>query len=731
MQDPTLPLVKDLVLVGGGHAHALVLRMWGMKPVPGLRLTLINPGPVAPYTGMLPGHIAGHYRRDEMMIDLVRLARFAGARLILDQALGIERDAMRIHLSGRPPVAYDLASLDIGITSDLPALAGAADHAVSAKPLGAYAARWEEFLARAPDAPCLTVIGAGVGGLELALASAHRLRALGRKPEVTLLEAGPQALPLLKDGARRRLMNAAQSTGVQVLTGARPAQVLPGAVLLEDGRRLPSDFTLTVTTARPQPWLADTGLVLENGFVAVDGFLQSSDPAIFAAGDCAHLSESPRPKAGVYAVRAAPFLAHNLQARLCGRPLRRFHPQGDYLKLVSLGGQQALGEKWGLRATGPAMWRWKDRIDRKFMAMFQDFPAMPAPALPRGALPEVAQALGEKPLCGGCGAKVGPGALAQSLSALPRPRRPDVLAGRGDDAAVLAHDRGGVQVLSTDHLRAFWHDPRLMARIAATHALGDVWAMGATPQVALAQVTLPRLSEALQARTLAEVMQAAGEVFGQAGADVVGGHTTIGSELTIGFTVTGLTARPVTKAGARPGDALILTKALGSGTILAAEMAMTRLDAPMLGEAVAAALASMCRAQGDAARLLAPLAHAMTDVTGFGLAGHLLEMLDASGCGAEIALSALPCLPGAVALAAQGIASSIAPANRAAVLGRVTGAPGPVTPLLYDPQTGGGLLAAVPADQAQALVATLQATDPEAAVIGHVLPGPPMICTRP
>lgn len=726
MQDPTLPLVKDIVLIGGGHAHALVLRMWGMRPIPGLRLTLINPGPVAPYTGMLPGHIAGHYRRDEMMIDLVRLARFAGARLILDRATGIDREARRIHLAGRPPVDYDLASLDIGITSDLPALPGAADHAVSAKPLGAYAARWEAFLTTAPEAPAVTVVGAGVGGLELALASAHRLRGLGRRPKVVLLEAGPLALPLLKEGARRRLLSVASAQGVEVLTGARPAEILAGAVRLQDGRLLPSDFTLTVTTARPQPWLEGTGLALDGGFVAVDGFLQSSDPAIFASGDCAHLSRSPRPKAGVFAVRAAPVLAHNLRAALTGGVMRAFSPQGDYLKLVSLGGQQALGEKWGLRAKGTAMWRWKDRIDRKFMAMFQDFPAMPAPALPQGALPEVAEALGEKPLCGGCGAKVGPGALSESLVALPRPQRSDVLAGRGDDAALLVHG-GGVQVISTDHLRAFWADPRLMGRIAANHALGDIWAMGAAPQVALAQITLPRLSEALQARTLAEVMEAAGEVFAAAGVDVVGGHTTIGAELTIGFTVTGLASRVVTKGGARPGDALILTKALGSGIVMAAEMALTRLRGPMLGDCVASALAAMQRGQGAASTVLVPHAHAMTDVTGFGLAGHLMEMLEASGCAAELDMGSIPCLPGAVELAAEGVASSIAPANRAAVLGRVTGAPGPATPLLYDPQTGGGLLAAVPAAMAAELVERLRLSDPEAAVIGRVVAGEPCI----
>jgi selenide,water dikinase len=313
--------------------------------------------------------------------------------------------------------------------------------------------------------------------------------------------------------------------------------------------------------------------------------------------------------------------------------------------------------------------------------------------------------------------------LGDALRALPRPLREDVLAGAGDDAAVLRHG-GGVQVITTDHLRAFTADAGLMARIAAIHALGDVWAMGAAPQVALAQVTLPRLSAVMQAEMLAEVMAAAGEVFRAVGADVVGGHTTVGAELTIGFTVTGLAVVPVTKGGARPGDALILTKALGSGVIMAGEMALARLPGAILGEAVAGALAQMGRMQDQAAAVLGPVAHAMTDVTGFGLAGHLLEMLEASGCSARLRLDAVPVLAGAEALAAQGVESSLAPLNRAAVAGRMTGGIGARGALLFDPATAGPLLAAVPGDQAEAVIAALAAVGEPAAVVGVVEEGP-------
>lgn len=702
--------------------------MWAMDPLPGIRLTVINPNPTAPYTGMLPGLIAGHYRPDEIMIDLVRLARFAGARVILDRATSLDPTTKRIHLANRPPLRYDIASIDIGIGSGLPALPGFADHATAAKPLGDYARRWDAFLASAPQQPRLTIIGAGIGGTELALASAHRLRGLGRDPQITLLERAAEPLPNIGPRARATLLARLARDGITLRTGTTATAITATDVTLSDGTTLPSDFTLSTAGTQPQPWLAETGLATHDGFLAVTATLQTSDPHVFAAGDCAHLTHAPRPKAGVYAVRAAPVLLHNLKAVATARPLQAFHPQRDYLKLVSMGGREAVADKFGLRSGGRWLWRLKDRIDRKFMAKFEDYPAMPR-TTPDPAPTGLREAMGEKPLCGGCGAKVGPDALSDALTALPKPHRPDVLAGAGDDAAILRHG-SGAQVITTDHLRATCADPRLMARITAIHALGDIWAMGAAPQAALAQITLPRLSASLQSDMLAEIMEEAAAILAAEGAEIVGGHTTMGAELTIGFTLTGLTDRPLTKAGAQPGDALILTKPIGSGTIMAADMALARLPGEMLGDHVAAAYASMARPQGNAARLLARHAHAMTDVTGFGLAGHLLEMLDASGVAATIDLAALPLLPGAEALADQGIASSIAPANRAATDWRLTAPATARAALLFDPQTAGPLLAAIPADHAEKTLAALHATGESATIIGHITAGPRHLTAR-
>jgi selenide, water dikinase len=718
-----LPAVADLVLIGGGHAHALVMRMWGMNPQPGVRLTLINPAPVAPYTGMLPGYIAGHYARHQMMIDLVRLSRFAGARLILDHAIGIDPDTKRIHLSQRPEISYDVASIDTGITSDLRAIPGFQDHAFAAKPLGAYADQWKKFLINPPQAPKIVIIGAGIGGAELAMASLHRLRAFGTDPHITLIDQNADMLRGMGHRARKAVLAELSAQGIDLLPATTVSQIHAKTVSLQNGRNLPSDFTLSVASARPQDWLRHTGLALTDGFVTLNEHLQTSNPSIFAAGDCAHLGHAPRPKAGVFAVRAAPILYHNLRATLSGQSLRPFNPQRDYLKLISTGAKSAIADRSGMSLQGAWLWRWKHRIDAKFMAKFTDYPAMPITPPPQNAALGLAELLSQKPLCGGCGAKVALADLTSALVMLPAPKRADVVSGPGDDAAILHHGVG-LQVITTDHLRAFTLNPHLMAKVTAIHALGDIWAMGAAPQVALAQITLPPLSPKLQAETLRQIMAGATEVITAAGADLVGGHTSQGAELTIGFTITGLASRAITKAGATPGNVLILTKPIGSGTILAAEMANASLPGALLGDITLSAFSQMLLPLANAAKILAPQAQAMTDVTGFGLAGHILEILQASDCAATLSLGKVPTLPGAIRLAAAGYASSLAAGNRAATTSYMTFTESPAAALLFDPQTAGGLLAAVPADQAEAILAMLGGN---AAIIGTLTQGPPHI----
>lgn len=701
-----LPLTQDIVLVGGGHSHALLLHRWGMNPLPGARLTVINPAPTAPYTGMLPGFVAGHYGRDDLEIDLVRLARFAGARIILGMVTGIDRAAKTLSIEGRGSIAYDVASIDIGITSDMPEVPGFTDFACAAKPLGPFAKRWQKHRDGTPGS--VVVVGGGIAGTELAMAMRHSLDATS---SVTVIEA-ETALRGVNAASRERLLDEIERQDITLMENARVAEVGPDFVTLENGKTISASLTVGAAGARPFAWLRDTGLDLTDGYITVDAALRSvNDPSIFAAGDCAHLSASPRPKAGVFAVRAAPILMDNLQAAVSGGGMRAFNPQAHYLKLVSLGRKSALADKWDRAIQGDWVWHWKDRIDRAFMNKLSNLPAMPRPALPADHAEGMEDALGDKPLCGGCGSKVGAGVLDGVLRDLNGPVRHDVRLGIGDDAAVLK--MGDLrQVITTDHLRAFWSDPWLFARITALHALGDVWAMGAEPQAVLAQITLPPLSDTLQHRWMAEIMQAANAVFTAEGAVVAGGHSTIGAELTVGFTVTGVSQDPpITLVGAKSGDRLLMTRPIGSGVLLAGEM-----DSKTDGDDLAALLTTLATSQGDAARTLATRATALTDVTGFGLAGHLTRMAKASGLSVHLALDDVPLFAGAEDLAAQGLRSSIWAANKAAL---DTDLPDtPRADLLLDPQTAGGLLAALPAEHAEDMLREVQAMGHQAALIG-------------
>jgi selenide,water dikinase len=709
---------RDLVLVGGGHTHALVLKMWAMAPLAGVRVTVINPAPAAPYSGMLPGFVAGHYSSDELYIDLVRLARAAGARLILGKATHIDRAAQLVHVSGRPAIAYDACSIDIGITSGMPELPGFSDHAVPAKPLDAFAQIWERFCQK-PGPAQVAVLGAGVAGAEVAMAAAHRLAHMERPAEVHLIDRSA-ALSRLGARARGKVLACLNDLNVQVHEHAKVLEVTQTQVVLEGAEALPAQLVLGAAGTRPYAWLGKLDLACEDGYLRVGPTLQSeSDPKIFAVGDCAHMNHAPRPKAGVFAVRQAPVLLNNLRAVLSGGTLKSYAPQADYLKLISLGGRQALAEKRGLALSGVTMWRWKDAIDRKFMRQFESL----APMLEAG-LPQT-HALGlEKqagPICAGCGSKVGRGALERAAFSSDGPTRPDVVALPGDDAALLQMG-DCAQVISTDHLRGFTDDTVLMTRIAAVHALGDIWSMGAEPQAALATLILPRMAPELQERTLREIMQTAREVMGDAGAQIVGGHTTMGAEMTIGFTVTGLAKTPPkTLAGAQVGDALILTKPIGTGVLLAAEM---QLQAK--GADVAAAYASMCRPLARDARILTA-ATAMTDVTGFGLAGHLANICRASQVGAVLDAAAVPVLNGALDLSEAGLRSSLYPDN---LSDAVTLMKPPDTArgrLMLDPQTAGGLLACVPAHLASNVLNQLKADDIPAVQIGEILDGPVQI----
>lgn len=746
MQTSETPVVRDIVLVGGGHSHAVLLRRWAMRPLPGVRLTLICRDTHTPYSGMLPGYIAGHYSHEQVHIDLRTLAQAAGARFFRSEVIGLDRSAGQVLCQGRPPVPYDRASINIGATPRL-GVAGAAAHAVPVKPIERFNRHWLDLLARVrarTGRMRLAVVGAGAGGVELLLAMQWRLRgelrALGRDPDGLIFDlytSTAQILPTHNARVQRHFMQLLRERGVQVHTGQAVTQVWSGCLQTASGQVFDADEVIWVTQAAGAPWLRETGLALdEGGFVVVNPFLQSiSDERVFAAGDVASLPGHAMEKAGVFAVRQGMPLMNNLRRSLLGQAMVPYRPQRRWLALISTGNADAVASRGAWSARGRWLWRWKDWIDRRFMAQFERWPAAMTPVQtpPPSQLPlesaEQAQALSALAMrCGGCGAKVSASVLSRVLARLQPASSLDVLLGLsgGDDAAVLRLPPGQALVQTVDFFRAFIDDPYVFGRIAANHALGDVFAMGAEAHSALALATVPPGLDSRTEDLLTQMMSGALEVLGAAGCALVGGHTGEGRELALGFAVNGLIAQDLQglmrKGGMQPGDLLILSKPIGVGTLLVAHQ---RLRAR--GQWIDAALEVMTQSSQQAARLLrAQGARACTDLTGFGLVGHLLEMTRPSGVDVELDLSALPVLAGAAESAAAGHLSSLQAANAAlaVALRQPPACAGhPNLPLLFDPQTAGGLLASVPAAQAQAcLLALHQAGYGAAAVIGRVLP---------
>ncbi len=727
----TAPVMRDVLLIGGGHSHALLIRQWAMNPLPGVRLTLVSDGVLTPYSGMLPGLVAGHYTADEVHIDLFRLCMLAGVRFINTRMTAIDVDAKRVELVDRPSLCFDVLSLDTGSTPDL-SVPGASEYSTPVKPVHAFHARWQIIRQRIEASASdkrweVGVVGSGAGGFEIAMAMRHALPAA--RAQVHWFLRGDKPLSGRADKVRQRALDEALQAGIVVHQDFDVERVLPGPCLqARDDRRQPLDELLWCTGAVGPDWVVGAGLATDQrGFVLTDAYLRSvSHPEVFATGDIGTQRDTPSPKAGVYAVRQAPILYENLRRSLLSQPLRVYRPQHDFLSLMALGPKRAIASRGPFMSVGRWVWRWKDRIDRRFMDRIHDVP--PMGNRPLGAV--VHKALLDEsfsdagPRCNGCGAKVAAKVLNASLANITaNADTPGIHLGldhRGDAAAFDAGDQWVVQ--SVDQLSALVDDPWLFTRIAVRHALADVLSQGARPHSAQLMLTLPRAAQSIHQRELDLIMGGASSALAEEGLALVGGHTSEGAELQVGLVVNGLIAPhglpDVTTCV--PGDRLLLTRGIGSGVLFAAAM-----RGRAAGVTLAAALRTMSASQRAVADVLFDhQPRAVTDVTGFGLAGHLQQLLEGSQCRARIDVSCIPMLDGAWEHARHGITSSLYASN-ADVLQAVDLSVRPDNlatwrHLVCDPQTAGGFLAVLPGDRADDALEVIREHAREAAIVGSL-----------
>ena len=372
--------MKRILLVGGGHSHVEVLRRFALQPDAMVALTLVSPDAALVYTGMLPGLVAGHYTQAETQIALAPLAQKARARFVADRvvALDLYTKTATLYSGDREP--FDFISIDVGSTPDL-SIPGARGTALAVKPVTPFLAAWGGIQAEAAAGVVQTiaVVGGGVGGVEILLAMQFRLQSsIGvAAPRFALVTDQPCIVPQQPATVRAVLGRILVERGVVLHLQSGAIAVEPGAIMVTQGRRIAVDRIVWATAAAAQPWMAAAGLACdEHGFIHVDDHLRStSHPFVFAAGDCAAQIEHPRPKSGVFAVRQGPPLAANLRGAAHEIPLRTFVPQRHALALISTGDKHAIGSRGPFTVEGDWVWRWKDRIDRRFVAKY----ALPVP----------------------------------------------------------------------------------------------------------------------------------------------------------------------------------------------------------------------------------------------------------------------------------------------------------------------------------------------------------------
>jgi pyridine nucleotide-disulfide oxidoreductase family protein len=362
--------MKHLVLLGGGHAHVHVLKQLARSPLAGVNVTLVSPFDKQIYSGMVPGWLAGHYPLEDCCIALPPLAACANVRFVETSATAIDANAKQVRTSNGDTLAYDLLSVDTGPVMNRDAIPGAREHALFVRPMEHFVRLSDSLLALAQSRVLsLVVIGGGAAGVELALALQHRLQAQAR---VSLVTGGTPPLSSHPAKVQARAMAVLREARITVLQ-ERCVEVAANQVVLANGARLVCDAPLAVWGSGAPPWLADSGLALdEAGFIQTQSLLQStSHPDVFAAGDVASRVDAPHAKSGVYAVRSGPPLFSNLQRAAAGLPLQPYQPQKNSLSLLACGPRYALASWGNWSAQGAWVWHWKNWIDRRFMRQYQ------------------------------------------------------------------------------------------------------------------------------------------------------------------------------------------------------------------------------------------------------------------------------------------------------------------------------------------------------------------------
>jgi selenide,water dikinase len=662
----------SLVLVGAGHSNIALIRRFAMDPLEGVLLVVINPESTAPYSGMLPGFLAGQYIADELFIDVAALCKQAAARFIRGSFERVDTASKTVIVRHQALpnarelcIPYDYAVLNTG--------AAPADSFPSTHPGCYYVKPIRKLLIDLPRIDermrggnrSMVIAGGGAAGIELAFAFRARY---GSDAAITLVSRRSIDHDNALSAGASVIRRALEKKRIMLLESVEVTEAIVEEVLLSNGRSVAAHVVCVATPVRAPSWIERSGLAGKDGFLTVNAELQVDDcEGLYASGDIVNLPFS-RGRSGVMAVRAGQYLAKALWQKIQGRHVSPFRPQRHWLTLLNLGDGEAIAVRGSLAYQGASLFKLKDRIDQKFMARFKPRRMSSAEAM----------------RCEGCAAKL-PGDMLTS-----------VFGQQFEDGAITTQ-QGVSRIRSIDALTHLVDDPYLVGVLAMRHAVSDVWAMGASPTTALTLIAVERaLSQHLEASEFVQAQAGLHDAAHAYGVEIVGGHSLSLNQPMIAVQIEGECTRPVHKDGAMAGDELWITGPVGSGILFSALASGFTVGA-FIDQWVTNALKSLFEASQTAAQ---EGVHAMTDVTGFGLAGHLREMLSGKNLGIQWAENIVT-FSGVDECIARGIQSTAYVDNvrYAQQIGHK--APSAV---VFDPQTCGPLLIAAPPETAKRVI---------------------------
>ena len=702
IQIEEIPITNDLVLIGGGHSHLSVLMKLSKRPINGNRITLITNEIDTPYSGMIPGYIEGIYSWRDSHIDLYRLCLKLNVRFIHAEVERVSAHEKEIYFKDRPKIKFDVLSINTGIQSNNREIKGAAKYCLPVKPISKLA---NNFLNKITNFKSIAFIGGGAGSVELALAIKKRFLNINQDIKITIITGKRGLLSTFPQKTKLTSLKTLEKFKIDIIEYKRVLEVKPKQIILSDKSMLKIDKAILSTNSMTPKWLAKSDILLtKDNYILVNKSFQTNYKYVFASGDVIDFNNQNLKKAGVFAVRSGKPLAINIKQFILGKKLVEYKFNKNYLALIGTSKRSAIATKYNLTFNSRFFFYLKKYIDQNFIKKFSDFKIrkkFTLEALKTDVLnvfvkhKEKITDKNDIMQCKGCAAKVPLNALKQAL--------PKDIVSTSEDAVSVP---GQPELYQTvDMISSIITDPFLLGKIAANHSISDMVSVNSKITSAMMILQLPLSKTEINSRDLEQVLLGANEIFKTIDCPLIGGHTMIGKDKDpiIGFSILGQKQKKIkimkNRRKIKTKDLLILTEKIGSGLIFAG-INNYLIDSYFQTDVIKQMIKGNLNF-GKISNHLNILS--MTDITGFGLANHLLNLIkrDNSKTGLTIYPNKIPLFQGVNECLNKDIKSSLFKSNydiaqKDIIYKRDKSK---LDNILYDPQTVGGIAFIIPQEE--------------------------------